>query len=1012
MSGWSMLWVTLVVGPPAMAEAPLAFGTTVQAEVGPSAPTTFEVDAPEGAVLHLRIDHPHLEFTVRLSGPDGAQLGEESVSASTEPVTLTGIAARAGAQRIKMVLREGTRGGRFQLMLAPAHAANETDRARIEAERLRREADLIGDRNESAQYSRALELYDRSAARFGQIQDPFEQAATLVRATYLLEQMNRLEEAHARLERALPLWREAADRAGESRCLEELGLVVAEQGDPRAALELYSQALALRRELGPLPYAEGRIVTGMAIALNMLGRKPEAIARYTEALELARKDGDRSVQAVTLKNRANQYLDLGETERGLRDLQEAGAQFRALGDIRAEGITELSIGIAWKGLGRRDLAWSSFQRALPLLERTRAARFAAVTLENMGLLRLDERRWAEASRLFDQALSRISGEGDRRTTAILETDRARVLAATGQADQARARLIWTVSELHAIGDRSLEADSLYHLATVELGLGRLEEARDHTRAAVRVTEETRQSIQGSSSRSAWIAKDHPKYELLVEVLLALHAREPDRGWDVAALEVSETARARALLDVLTGARVDVRSGVGPSLLEAEKALDARAEHARRALVAVLGREHRSEEADAVERELESLGREREELEARMRASSPRYAALAPGAPLSLAEIREKVLDASTTLVDYMVGRDRSFVWVVSRTRVRSAVLPGRKQIEDAVKAVVRRWSDPLAPDDAPGPAAALSRMVLGPVAGALQGERLLVVADGPLQQVPFAALPSPERGRALLDTYTVVNSPSASVLAALRTTSVPAPGGLELAVLADPVVGDGRRSELGPLVRSLEDAGLRHLEPLPGSRREALAIASHLPRDRVLTAFGAEASRETAMGAEVARARIVHFATHALLDIRRPELSGIVLSERDSAGTPKNGFLSLADISAMKLSAELVVLSACRTGLGKDVRGEGLVGLTRGFMNAGAPRVVASLWKVSDTATAALMSGFYTELLDHHLPPADALRAAQRAVRRERRTSAPHAWAGFVLEGDWRPFSTTPAELR
>ena len=114
----------------------------------------------------------------------------------------------------------------------------------------------------------------------------------------------------------------------------------------------------------------------------------------------------------------------------------------------------------------------------------------------------------------------------------------------------------------------------------------------------------------------------------------------------------------------------------------------------------------------------------------------------------------------------------------------------------------------------------------------------------------------------------------------------------------------------------------------------------------------------------------------------------------------------------MKLSAELVVLSACRTGLGKDVRGEGLVGLTRGFMNAGAPRVVASLWKVSDTATAALMSGFYSELLDHHLPPADALRAAQRALRRERRTSAPHAWAGFVLEGDWRSFSTTPAELR
>ena len=172
-----------------------------------------------------------------------------------------------------------------------------------------------------------------------------------------------------------------------------------------------------------------------------------------------------------------------------------------------------------------------------------------------------------------------------------------------------------------------------------------------------------------------------------------------------------------------------------------------------------------------------------------------------------------------------------------------------------------------------------------------------------------------------------------------------------------------------------------------------------------MTALGAEASRDTALGPEVARARIVHFATHALLDVRRPELSGIVVSERDAAGRPHNGFLSLADISSMRLSAELVVLSACRTGLGKEVRGEGLVGLTRGFMNAGAPRVLASLWKISDTATAMLMTRFYREMLEDDLAPAEALRTAQRALRTDRRTSAPQAWAGFVLEGDWRPLS-------
>ncbi|HET9036894.1 MAG TPA: CHAT domain-containing protein, partial [Myxococcaceae bacterium] len=481
----------------------------------------------------------------------------------------------------------------------------------------------------------------------------------------------------------------------------------------------------------------------------------------------------------------------------------------------------------------------------------------------------------------------------------------------------------------------------------------------------------------------------------------------------------ESARARTLLDVLTAARVNLHSGMDPALLASGKQLDERAERARRALRSVLGREHRSDEADKLERELEAVRMERESLEQKMRASSPRYAALVPAAPLSIAEIRDKVLDDSSTLLEYLVGEKRSFVFAVSRGQVAAAVLPGRAALQRAVRSVVRTWSDPGALDDAARPAAALSRMVLGPVAGALRGNTLLVVADGPLQQLPFAALPFPRGGGALLDRFTLVSSPSASVVAALRSgREAPNPDGVALAILADPVV-EGRRLTVGPtgpelasLTRAFEGAGLHRLEPLPGSRKEARQIASYLPAERVLIALGSDASRDTALGPEVARAHIVHFATHALLDVRRPELSGIVVSERDAAGQPRNGFLSLADVSSMRLSAELVVLSACRTGLGKDVRGEGLVGLTRGFMNAGAPRVLGSLWKVSDTATAALMSRFYRELLEDGLAPGEALRDAQRALRRERRTSAPHAWAGFVLEGDWRPLGAGGAAAR
>jgi CHAT domain-containing protein len=315
-------------------------------------------------------------------------------------------------------------------------------------------------------------------------------------------------------------------------------------------------------------------------------------------------------------------------------------------------------------------------------------------------------------------------------------------------------------------------------------------------------------------------------------------------------------------------------------------------------------------------------------------------------------------------------------------------------------------------------------MVLGPVAKALSSRRLLIVADGALQLIPFAALLDVQTGRALIERHEVEAVPSASVLAMLRRRQPPqATAGATVAVLADPVftVHDARiRSEgsaavasrSGELERSLEDTGLRSLDPLPATRDEAASIASHAGADRTFTALGFQASRAVALGPDVAHARIVHLASHALTDARRPELSGIVLSLYDEKGQPQDGFLGMEDIYRLRLSADLVVLSACRTGLGKEVRGEGVLGLTRGFLLAGTARVVSSAWKVSDRATAALMDRFYASLLEQHQAPGAALREAQLSLRKERRFSSPFAWAGFVLHGDWAPMQDVTGAAR
>jgi CHAT domain-containing protein len=334
-------------------------------------------------------------------------------------------------------------------------------------------------------------------------------------------------------------------------------------------------------------------------------------------------------------------------------------------------------------------------------------------------------------------------------------------------------------------------------------------------------------------------------------------------------------------------------------------------------------------------------------------------------------------------------------------------------------------------------------MVLGPAAAALNKKRLLIVADGALQYVPFAMLPEAAGTAAgqqppLIVNHEIVNLPSASVLAVLRQQKRGRPlAAIAVAVLADPVFDkhDHRVSGAGgnesvhelqvaglqttdraissippamdPLTRSAADIGLSHngqvlLPRLPFSREEAESIVSVTPKGESLLALDFDANRAAATDPQLSQYRIVHFATHGLLDSEHPELSGVVFSLVDKNGKPQEGFLTLQDIYNMNLPAELVVLSACETGLGKDISGEGLVGLTRGFMYAGASRVVASLWKVSDVATARLMAEFYKAMESEGMRPAEALRAAQIRMWKRKRWSSPYYWAGFQLQGEWK----------
>src|SRR5262249_28443149 len=397
---------------------------------------------------------------------------------------------------------------------------------------------------------------------------------------------------------------------------------------------------------------------------------------------------------------------------------------------------------------------------------------------------------------------------------------------------------------------------------------------------------------------------------------------------------------------------------------------------------LLGRKHSPEETTAADKQINALTTEYEQIQAQIRSKSPHYAALTQPSLLSLEEI-EQLLDPDTVLLEYSLGEERSFLWLVTSTSMASFVLPKRKQIETAVKDVLDLLTESGTPKEFEAKAAQVSQILLGPVASKLGKKRLAIVAGGLLQYLPFAALPAPMAGankyQPLIVDHEIVNLPSASALAAMRSqfgSRKPAPK--SIAILADPVFSrDDQRitsntnlaarppaeRDFDKVTRSARKLGLLKDGDswirLPLSRQEAEQIVALVSKSEAKLALDFDANLSTATAPEIGEYRILHFATHGLFNDEAPELSGLVLSLVNEKGEPRNGFLSLPEVFNLNLAADLVVLSACQTGLGKDIRGEGLVGLTRGFMYAGAPRIVASLWAVRDKDALELMVRFY-----------------------------------------------------
>jgi CHAT domain-containing protein/Tfp pilus assembly protein PilF len=1008
----------------------LDLGVAVERALAAGESHKYDLDLTAGEFITIVIRQHGVDVAASLVAPDGREL--VSVDASDDdvrPERIVDIAESDGRYAVVVRPADPDRRGRYTIALEERRVAGLPDDTRVAAERALEQGERLRDPSRAAGWPEAQAQFTRAAEKFRDIGDRNGEMRALL-GVAMTQYLRSLPEALETARQVEQLARTLDDQITTSRVLKVIANIFVWRGELAAAIPLFDESIAISQRTGTRA-AEARALNDQALIYNRMGDSEKALAQYERALPAAIAAGDRALEAALLNNMGIASKNLGDYERARHAYERALANRKAAGDRRGQWRALINLGNTQRILDNPRNALAFHTDALALATQVGAKEDEALTFGAMGLDYAALGEYDEALDSHRQALTLRKDLGDVAGQASSLEGIGHALQQLGRLQEARDALREALATHRRIDQQFGVRDTLGELSIVERGLGNTDEALADIKGAVDLDEALRARITSPELRTSFVAAEQDKYELLIDLLQQIRVR-PDAMENAPAFEVAERARARVLLESLIEARVDLRQGIEPALLTRERALQKQLNDASTQLSRTLAGGGRADEAAAAQK-VTTLASDYQALQAQIRRQSPRYAAVTQPQPLSASEIQRDVLDEGTVLLEFALGAQRSWLWAVTPSTLDSIELPPRQEIETAARALYghltarqrRRgetagaYAQRVADADrrAGRESIAISRMLFGGIADRLNGEwrdkRLAIVAAGALEYLPFAALPAPSpagqhaRGTPMAAHHEIVTIPSGSVLGVLRRQNADRPAASRTAaIVADPVFEstDPRVTAASARQASLSrDAGEREsFVRLPFSRDEASAIAALVPARDVMEETGFQASRASVLNGALADFRIVHFATHGVLDNQRPSLSGLVLSLVTKGGERQNGYVRLHDIYNLRLGADLVVLSACQTALGKEMKGEGLIGLTRAFMYAGAPRVVATLWQVNDLATAELMKHFYGAMLQGGLRPAAALREAQLRLSKDARWAPPYYWAGFVLQGDWK----------
>lgn len=929
-------------------ETTLRLGDSVDRELT-GGTHSYRLELSADQFLRIKVQQLGADVALSIKGPDAIKSPEiDRPNGTRGKEWISWIARTSGPYVLQVRLTDGR--GRYRLNVETIRPVRPDDLLRITAEQAVSEGEALRYEGSSESLRNGLEKFKKAAALWNTLQDDYEEAVALYGSGFTLQTIGENQEAINDLNRALTLFSD--DDYSRAFTTVALGWPLMHLADYEGAMRNFNLALQLSHPSQSVR-VEGTALYGLGWTHTFRGEYEAALQRFSEALKLRQDAKDARGEALNLTGIGKVELLRGHKERAQDCLKRALERLPdTKPNVLARGDILSNLGWVSRSLNENSAALDYFNRALPL----------------------------------------------RR------------------------------------GDRIGEATTLYGISTISQRFGRFEESIAAIEAALEIIESVRTRGLNQQLRQSYFASIQDYYDFYIYLFMRLDKLRPGQGYAAKALHACERARARSLIDLLSENQIDLRHGVDVSLLAAERRID-------QELSAAVERQYqklRDPAADELSAQVRNLNSQREAVRAQIREASPNYAAIVQPQPLTAREIQQLVLDDETVLLEYALGDDESYLWIVTVQEVFSYRLPGRVDIERRARTLnefllarnqivpnesaVKKHSRITEADTRAMVASQeLGQILLGPIAGRFAAKRLLIVAPDVLQYVPFAALIDPATPTSpLINNHELVVLPSATTIAVLREhikNRIPQPN--LLAAFGDPVFGPGdeRVAPVWNRTRGIKDPAPRPqpaaaasvsetattFPRLLSSRWEATQIASMVSAKNRKLFLDFDASRQAATDADISRFRFIHFATHAIVDNQHPELSGIVLSMVDKTGRPQNGFLSFHEIFDLKLPAELIVLSACRTGLGKEFKGEGLVGLTRAFMYAGAARIVVSIWDVDDKPTSELMVRFYRHMFSStKLRPAAALRAAQLEMSRDPRWHSPYFWAAFVLQGEWK----------